>query len=127
MNFNLHSIVDAITNSSSEIYTFTNNNAISQVKKALRSFLDLLGINDPVDELFEVSIKYTFTENDVKILEVVTTDSEVNKINDRISEIINDDGNPSPTISITVKGMNGKEIDFMRLVDNITHSEEISC
>ncbi len=52
---NLHSIIDLITNSSTEIYTFSGG-SISACKEMVDEFFKALGIDKTCDDVFELSL-----------------------------------------------------------------------
>ena len=52
----VHSVVDAITNSSTEIYTFLSYNAIAMAKEALGKWLTFIGVKETVDDLFDIQV-----------------------------------------------------------------------
>ncbi len=56
----LHSIVDVITNSSTEIFTWIRSDAISQAKKNVQAYMDLMGVEGSVDELFDFKIAVSY-------------------------------------------------------------------
>jgi hypothetical protein len=64
----IHSMVDLITNSSTEIFISANDNAEENVKKILQKILDVTGSTKKVDDVFEVKVKHEdscFAEEDV--------------------------------------------------------------
>jgi hypothetical protein len=127
----LHSIVEAITNSSTEIYTFANDNAISMAKKAINKILQAAGVTDrKAEDLFDISARITYdkfdsdTEDTKQINAVARTDNEIRKINADITEEISNDGSASPDVHLIVTSKNGKELDLVELFTSVIHQEE---
>ena len=56
MKINLHSIIDLITNSSTEIYTYSEN-SLSACKEMINEFFRVTGIDKTCDDIFELSIE----------------------------------------------------------------------
>lgn len=52
----VHSFVDIITNSSSEIFVEANQNTINNVKNLVNSLLSLAGSKSTCDDLFELEL-----------------------------------------------------------------------
>jgi len=89
----IHSVVDLITNSSSEIFVTTNEKTVELVKSILKVFLDQSGnpFNRTVDELFKVENVYKwYNENDEYVDMVGSSECTPSKI--RVT-IIDSDGN----------------------------------
>lgn len=61
IRLNIHSIIDVITNSSTEIYTHACTNAKEFAYEALNEILKISGSNKKAEDLFDVTIK---TEED---------------------------------------------------------------
>ena len=59
----IHSFVDLITNSSSEIFVTADGNTVKAVKKLIDDILKSSGSDKTVDDLFEISIGYEVTDN----------------------------------------------------------------
>jgi hypothetical protein len=60
---NIHSIIDIITNSSSEIFVGADNNTISKFKELINIILKSLNCEKTFDDLFEVEILDDDNEN----------------------------------------------------------------
>jgi hypothetical protein len=82
----LHSISDAITNSSTEMFTILMKNAISIAKDQLQEVLDTVKCNKTVDEVFDVQVTLKYWGEKDMVETVCTTDEELNKILDRFTE-----------------------------------------
>jgi hypothetical protein len=54
----VHSFIDVITNSSSEVFVTCNGKTIEVVKSIIKLFLENANIATPVDELFAVELTY---------------------------------------------------------------------
>ena len=52
---NLHSVIDLITNSSTEIYTYSDG-SLTACKEMINEFLKVMNIDKTCDDLFELSI-----------------------------------------------------------------------
>ena len=58
----IHSFVDVITNSSSEVFVTCNKKTIEVVKSILKLFLENANISTPVEDLFVVELVYDNSE-----------------------------------------------------------------
>jgi hypothetical protein len=56
IKLSLHSIIDVITNSSTEIYTFTNSSAIEKSYELLNEILKIADSDKKAEDLFEIYI-----------------------------------------------------------------------
>jgi mevalonate pyrophosphate decarboxylase len=92
----LHSISDAITNSSTEMFTILMKNAISIAKDQLQEVLDTVKCNKTVDEVFDVQATLKYWGEKDMVETVCTTDEELNKILDSFTE-------SAPKCSLVVK------------------------
>jgi hypothetical protein len=52
---NLHSVIDLITNSSTEIYTYSSG-SLAACKEMINEFFKVAGIEKTCDDIFELSI-----------------------------------------------------------------------
>lgn len=127
----LHSIVDVITNSSTEIYTFAADKAVSQAKEALKSVIDVMGLSGDVDSLFDISVKITYskyneeTEDYDETTDVAHNDRELAKIHQEMGDLY--DGARPSSVEILVRSrMTGKEIDLVGLFSSLVEQEAIS-
>jgi hypothetical protein len=57
IRFNLHSIIDVITNSSTEIYTFARSDAVEKSYELLNEILKVSGSDKKAEDLFNVRIE----------------------------------------------------------------------
>ena len=55
IKINLHSIIDLITNSSTEIYTYSDG-SLAACKEMIDEFFKVMGIDKTCDDVFELSI-----------------------------------------------------------------------
>jgi len=60
----IHSFVDVITNSSSEVFVTCNSKTIEVVKSIIKLFLENANISTPVEELFDVQLTYDWREGE---------------------------------------------------------------
>ena len=58
----IHSFVDLITNSSSEIFVSADESTVKAVKKLIDNILKASGSDKTVDDLFEIGIGYEVTD-----------------------------------------------------------------
>lgn len=54
----LHSFVDVITNSSSEVFVTADKKTVATVKEILKLFLENANVSTPVDRVFNVKLVY---------------------------------------------------------------------
>jgi len=59
LTISVHSFVDLITNSSSEVYVTANKKTVKVVKSIIELFLKNAGIERDVGELFTIELVYT--------------------------------------------------------------------
>lgn len=57
VSFHIHSVVDLITNSSSEIFTFVNTGYIKSVKELINELLKQGGSTKTADDLFDIEVE----------------------------------------------------------------------
>ncbi|MFA5154170.1 MAG: hypothetical protein WC554_16590 [Clostridia bacterium] len=55
IKINLHSIIDLITNSSTEIYTYSSG-SVAACKEMIDEFFKVTGVNKTCDDVFELSV-----------------------------------------------------------------------
>jgi uncharacterized lipoprotein YehR (DUF1307 family) len=122
----LHSVTDVTTNSSSEIYTFAHDNAISMAKKALAKILKSAGVKEEVDDVYSVQVRMTYCDDEGNELNAVAnTDAELKKLNKTILGD-NDDGTAHPDgVSVVAISKNGDEVDLTDLFSAVTYEETI--
>jgi hypothetical protein len=53
---NIHSVVDVITNSSTTIYTYSDEGSVTSAKEVLAKLMKVLGVEGSVDDYFEIFI-----------------------------------------------------------------------
>jgi len=85
----IHSQVDLITNSSSEIFVSTSKSSCTVVKNLITSILALAGSTKTCDDLFIVEVAECYTDEE-KYDEVYFTKSEVDEL-DKKGLILADD------------------------------------
>ncbi len=134
MNSTLHSVVDVITNSSTEIFTFANSKAIAQTWKALDKILKIAGITKGAKDLFKVSvdISYTYLDQEtegceeISVHKTIESDTELEKVLGEINKYAYDEGLRDLTTSINVTGRLGGEVDLVDLIGSVFHQESIN-
>ena len=97
----LHSFVDLITNSSSEIFVQADENTIKSVKKLIDNLIKASGSDKTADDLFEIDLGYEVVNNETYDTELVTKerfDEIEEKYNER--EDTNEDGEDEPKYSL---------------------------
>jgi hypothetical protein len=63
----IHSFVDVITNSSSEVFVSASEKTIGVVKSIIQVFLNQAKITESVDELFDVKLVYRDYRDDEEV------------------------------------------------------------
>ncbi len=81
----IHSFVDLITNSSSEIFVSADANTVKAVKKLIDNILKASGSDKTADDLFEISLGYEVTDNETYDNKFVTK-AEFEKIEETYQE-----------------------------------------
>ena len=81
----IHSFVDLITNSSSEIFVSADENTVKAVKKLIDNILKASGSDKTADDLFEISLGYEVTDNETYDNKFVTK-AEFEKIEETYQE-----------------------------------------
>ena len=81
----IHSFVDLITNSSSEIFVSADANTVKAVKKLIDNILKASGSDKTADDLFEIGLGYEVTDNETYDNKFVTK-SEFEKIEEEYQE-----------------------------------------
>lgn len=88
----VHSVIDVITNSSSEVFVTANEKTVSIVKDILKLFLENANVSLPVESVFDVELVYRgYDDNDQEVDKVGTSDYSPSKIRVTIKE--NHEGN----------------------------------
>ena len=86
----LHSFVDLITNSSSEIFVAADANTVKAVKKLIDNVLKAAGSDKTASDLFDISLGYGVTDNETYDTKFVTK-AEFEKIKEAYQEWEDDD------------------------------------
>ena len=81
----IHSFVDLITNSSSEIFVSADANTVKAVKKLIDNILKASGSDKTADDLFEIGLGYEVTDNETYDNKFVTK-AEFEKIEETYQE-----------------------------------------
>lgn len=93
--FKIKSITDVITNSSTEVFTVYDKNAIENIKQLVNAILSINNNDKKLtfDDLFDIDYNIWFGENDDVFETIINTIEEVegNKHTDFIREHQNDD------------------------------------
>lgn len=78
----IHSIVNVITNSSTEIYTYVDDNADKAAKEMIDRLFRMMGVTDRAEDHFNISIGTDPKYSDTKVLKVTSrlTGEEINLI-----------------------------------------------
>lgn len=84
----LHSVVGAITNSSTEIYTWMSSKAITIAKRHLETLMKVFGTSGSVDQEFEIEamVEYYDKEMNELVKKIAKTDAELEEINNHLPE-----------------------------------------
>jgi hypothetical protein len=133
----IHSIVDTITNSSTEIYTFPSKDAINTVKTIIKTIMKQVGINGEVEDYFDVHFEID-TDSGFKeqLLDrarfehnfyTVEQINEMFENNDpRLLDEIDEDYNPYlRKLVVRLKDENNSDIG--NLFEQIMTTEELAC
>ena len=110
---NLHSIVDVITNSSTEMFMTCHSNTINNVKNLINIILKNGGSDKTADDLYDIKlIKNTYDDNDEEIQEEVVDYDEYEE---------------SQPYELSIKSKDGTDTRITELINSIFENREFMC
>lgn len=136
----VHSVVDVITNSSSEIYTFAHKNSVSKTKEMIAEILRIAGMcssleeaKEKVDVLFDVKVTLDYEwydedseSGDCRKKVIATSDEQLRKGLHEISNHLDESMLTDMHTEVTISDKAGNEIDLTKLIGNIVYQQEVS-
>ena len=90
MIINIHSIIDIITNSSTMIFTWMNDDAIEKAFELLDEILKLGDSTKTAKDLFDIKILYDIDAICENFLEVISSDVEEEELSLKEKEILDE-------------------------------------
>lgn len=137
---NVHSIVDVITNSSSEIFVSTHDRSIDNLKEMTNTILKTSGSDKTFDDLFTARIEIIdkkwyindfhedFAEEIGMDAEEVKTKLENDELQSEFKEFLDDrECWTNQSIIVTSKDDKNLTIDFLKTFQSIFNTEEQYC
>lgn len=120
IKLNVHSVIDLITNSSTEMFA-DYSNSIEPLKELLDEFLKLSGVNKTSDEIFEISIINSYWEEN---LEYYMEDYPEISEEEAIKKVKEPDGE-NPT-ELLISSKDSKYDSLIEAFNNFMNSVELS-
>lgn len=136
INIPVHSIIDIITNSSSEIYTWANENAVETTSEMIKEMMISMGVEGEVSDYFDIEliIDSEWESNMRRIAkEMIGCGEEIDleDLEEHITsggylheELLCWDGTYEKGTRIKVTSKNGTSIDLQQMFSNIFTSKD---
>lgn len=114
----IHSFIDVITNSSTEIFVGTHSNTVSMLKDFINNILSVAESDKTADDLFKfemmpAAVKYKLEELDTE---------DIDEMHDYDDDYYGDD-----VLRLVPKGTAGEEKDIIDEIQRMFEIEERAC